>query len=216
LSGVTLRITRPCGPTGAVKSCPVYLRDNSSMCRRASSPHLGPVLGILAVDQHGDARVAGDVPGPLPLRFGIDQDVLVVGVDPGEQRLRMAVRHQGHHRGQVLALGEPGHVIVERHHGSPYAPGGIRGSAAADVRPANHRAPPQVPSRPRSSPARGPAPTPGPACPRSCPALGPAFPRFCPPQVPPRTGPLFPGFPGRFRRVAHDRIHVRPIVVRWR
>ena len=36
--GVTLRITRPCGPTGAVKACPVYLRDNSSMCRRASSP----------------------------------------------------------------------------------------------------------------------------------------------------------------------------------
>src|SRR5690348_18500702 len=39
---------------------------------RHVSPYLGPVLGILAVDQYGDARIAGDVPGPLPLRFGVD------------------------------------------------------------------------------------------------------------------------------------------------
>ena len=79
------------------------------------SPDLGPVVGVLAVDQHGDARVAGHVPGPLPLWLGVDQDVLAVGVDPGEQGLRLPVRHQGHHGGQVLALSEPGHVLVERH-----------------------------------------------------------------------------------------------------
>ena len=79
------------------------------------SADLGPVVRVVAADQHGDARVAGDVPGPLPLRFGIDQDVLAVGIDPGEQRLRLPARHQRHHRGQVLALGQPDHVLVERH-----------------------------------------------------------------------------------------------------
>ena len=32
---------------------------------------LGPVIRVVAVDQHGDARIAGDVPGLLPLWFGI-------------------------------------------------------------------------------------------------------------------------------------------------
>src|SRR5690348_18167230 len=83
--------------------------------------------------------------------------MLVVGVDPGEQRLRLAVRHQGHHRGEILALGEPGHVLIERHHGSPYAPGNS-GSVAADVRPANYRGPPQVPPPRQVLPATDPAP----------------------------------------------------------
>ena len=66
---------------------------------RHMSPHFGPVLRVVAVDQHGDARVAGDVLRPLPLRLGVDEDVLIIGVDPGELRLRLPARHQGHHQG---------------------------------------------------------------------------------------------------------------------
>jgi hypothetical protein len=80
---------------------------------------LGPVVEVIAADQQGDARVTGDVPGPLPLRLGVDQQVLPVGVDPGQQGLRLPARHQGHHRGQVPALGQPDHILVERHPKSP-------------------------------------------------------------------------------------------------
>jgi hypothetical protein len=47
------------------------------------------------VNQYGDAGVARDVACLLPLRFGVDQDVLAVGIDPRQQRLRLPVRHQG-------------------------------------------------------------------------------------------------------------------------
>src|SRR5689334_13969091 len=54
---------------------------------RADDPpaYLGPVPRVVGgVDQHGDPGVPADVPGPLPLRLGVHQDVLAVGVHPGQ------------------------------------------------------------------------------------------------------------------------------------
>src|SRR5262249_441428 len=102
------------------------------MCRRARSPAavartrprpLGPVPRIVVgVDEHRDPGVPADVPGPLALRLGVHQDVLTIGVHPGQQGLRLAIRHQGHHRGQVLSFaGQPDDVRIKWHEDLPSA-----------------------------------------------------------------------------------------------
>ena len=51
----------------------------------------------------------------LALRLGVDQQVVAVGVHPGEQGLGLAVGHQRDHGGQVGALGQADGVVVEGH-----------------------------------------------------------------------------------------------------
>ena len=75
---------------------------------------VGVVVG--GVDENGDPGIPGHVPGALALWLGVHQDVLPVGVHPGEQRLRLTAWHQGDHRGQVLAVGQANGVLVECHH----------------------------------------------------------------------------------------------------
>ena len=74
---------------------------------------LGPVPRVVAQDEDGDPRVALEVLVALPLRLGVDQQVLAVGVDPGVLRLGLPVRHQGDDGGQVLSLGETDDGAVE-------------------------------------------------------------------------------------------------------
>ena len=88
-----------------------------------------------------EARVALDVLEPLALRLGVDQHVLAVGVDPGEQRLRLAVGHERHDRGEVGTGGEAVGVGVEGHGGSRLSVGhppshGTRWSATRALSPA--------------------------------------------------------------------------------
>src|ERR1017187_2408981 len=66
------------------------------------------------MDEHRDPRVPADVLRPLTLGFGVDEQVIAVGVNPGQQGLRLAAGHQGHDGGQVRALGETGSVLIER------------------------------------------------------------------------------------------------------
>jgi hypothetical protein len=76
LSGATLRITRPRADRRGEVVPGVLARQFVDVPsglvavdgRRHVSPHLGPVLWILAVDQHGDARVAGPAAGPASAR----------------------------------------------------------------------------------------------------------------------------------------------------
>jgi len=104
---------RPPGPMGALYSVPTYLRESSSMCWRASGPPTVSTTCPRTSDQsHGSSlawmstviRGSGQVLRALPGRLGVDEQVLAVGVDPGGQRLGLAVRHQRHHGGQVLPL----------------------------------------------------------------------------------------------------------------
>ena len=115
--------------------------------------HLGPVPRIIRrVQQHRHPRVPADVLAALALRLGVDKQVLAVGVDPGEQRLRLAVRHQGDHGGQVAALGETGDVLIERHVKTPESAGGTAVSVGATTSPARSCQPPH---RRRDATGRG-------------------------------------------------------------
>src|ERR1039457_4489443 len=69
------------------------------------------------MDEHRDPGVPADVLRPRPLGFGVDEQVIAVGVNPGQQGLRLAAGQQGHDGGQGRALGERGSVLIGRQRG---------------------------------------------------------------------------------------------------
>jgi hypothetical protein len=79
----------------------------------------GPVPRVVSgVDEHGHARIARKVLDPLTLWLGVHEDVLAVGVDPGEQRLWLAGGHEGHDCREVWTLRETNDVGVQGHRAS--------------------------------------------------------------------------------------------------
>src|SRR5580765_3434677 len=103
----------------------MYLRDSASMWSRRGlavdgvdkvTANLGPIPRIVSrVNQDGDARVALEVLDALTLGFRVHKEVLTVGVDPSEQRLRLAIGHECHDRGEIRTSGEANDIGVQQH-----------------------------------------------------------------------------------------------------
>src|SRR5512135_1513454 len=80
------------------------------------SPHLNEVVGIRLVDdEHRHPGVPANIFGPLALWFGVNQEMVTVGVDPRRQGLGLAIWHQRHCDSYVVGLGEALHVRVKSH-----------------------------------------------------------------------------------------------------